>query len=562
MISFSFNEPSLFSIGNVAAGNVDTGFWLEMKDMYSNQLNDESFMDNTAHSCFRGLLTYKKGWKPAQPGVMVGFKAYWNEEGFKFHITGNLTFKKALLADNRIGMRYGAWNDGVKFEDSVFLGLSDSRKERFNKDCPPSNGHGIRASFNASPKRPPLSLENVVFKNFLCGTESIQIYYDTRMEDDMGNPIQTKNVTVIASDYKNKPRLNGCDYKFKNWHMEDNDATLGPDNKGQGFLIRNNARMKAFLPEGSCEAPWYDGSTDSDGNTCTAFCESVCLRLVHLKPTGSVTMDQTGKLKLTDLATEKFFTYTLNEYGKAIIVLPPGQYSGDFLDETGNSVTIDEVEIKTYEEPQCSNFVTENDFSFVNTPAPSASPSTSPPSASPSAAPSVHYDMTYQPAGENVKCPWDSTTRLFKYNTGSVEECLEWCFDQPGCNFFTVSESRQLCLGCSLENVSDLSSDSDFDAYEMTTIKAPADFGYELWDGIKGINKKCPWKSATNDRIGKYTTSTRNECYHLCKNDDRCGWFSWGEEHADSKDRGLCLLCKSDANFVGDTGIFSYEVVA
>lgn len=423
------------------------------------------------------------------------------------------------------------------------------------------NGHGIRASFNASPKRPPLNLKDVVFKNFLCGTESIQIYHDTRMEDDMGNPVRTENVTVIASKYENKPRLNGCSWTFKNWHMEDYDATLGPDNKGQGFLIRNNARMKAFLPEDSCETLWNDTSTDSSGDTCTAFCEDVCLRLVHLKPTGSVTIDKTGKLELTDLATEKSFTYSLNKFGKAIVVLPPGQYSGDFLDETGNSVTIDEVEILTYDEPRCSNFVTEADFSFVTTPAPSASPSTSTPSASPSAAPTVHYDTTYKPAGENFKCPWDST-RLFKYGTGSVEECLEWCFDQPGCNFFSVSESKQLCLGCALENETNLSSSSGFDAYEMTTIKAPSDFGYELWDGIKGINKKCPWKSATNDRIAKFQTSTRKECYQLCKNNDECRYFSWGEEHARSKERGHCLLCKSDANFSGHTGFFSYEMVA
>lgn len=51
-----------FSIGNVAAGSESIGFWLEMLDKYSNQLNPDSFRDNVAHSNYQCLLTYKRGW--------------------------------------------------------------------------------------------------------------------------------------------------------------------------------------------------------------------------------------------------------------------------------------------------------------------------------------------------------------------------------------------------------------------------------------------------------------------------------------------------------------------
>ena len=525
-----------------------------MKDINNNQLNDESFMDNSAHSNFRGFLTYKKGWKPNLPAVWVNAKAYLNTEGLKSHITGNLTLKKALLADNKIGVRYGAWNDGIAFEDSVFIGLSEDRAIRYEKTCP-VDGHGIRASMNADPKRPPLVLNDVVFKNYKCGTEALTFYVDNRMTDDMGNPVRANNMTVINSEYKNKPRLNGCSSNaMKNWHMEDYDGSVGPDVTGPGFLIRDNARMKAFLPENTCEPLWYDGSG------CTAFCEGACLRLVHLMPTGRVTKGNTDidRLELTDDNTGKSYKFTTNEYGKAIVVLPAGQYSGEFLDTNGIPVTIDTVEIKTYDEPRCSNFVTDQDFSFTNT---------APPSPAPSAAPTITFDKSYQLSRTGAKCPYGDTRRLFKNEPVSgIEECHDRCFNMPTCNFFTYGPDKQDCMGCALASEDELSSTSgNYDSYELTSIKTPEDFGYDLWSGVdgmspgKGMNKKCPWKGG--DRIGKHTTSTRKGCYNLCKDTSGCTLFSWGEDHGASKDRGVCLLCKSDLNLAGHSGIYSYSMV-
>lgn len=351
-------------IGNVAAGCRDTGFWLEMKDKHGNQLNEGSFKDNSAHSSFRGLLTYKRGWIPTEPAVMENVKVYNNDEGMKFHITGNLTFTKALLSDNKVSVRYGVWNKGIDFEDSLFIGLSQDQTLRRGKTCPPG-WYGIRASMNGSPGGgyKNFALKNVVFDNFVCGTKSIAFYKDRRLGHDMGDPVRFENVTIINSEYKNRPRLHNCGPNYQNWFVEDYDGTIGPDSKGRGFLIRDNDRTKAFMPESACEALSYD---DSD---CTAFCEDVCLRLVHLKPTGTVTIANTNidKLQLTDVNTLQSKTYTLDRWGKAIVTLPGGHYDGEFLDSNGNPVTLDRVDILTFREPRCSNFVTESDFTFSNT---------------------------------------------------------------------------------------------------------------------------------------------------------------------------------------------------
>ena len=105
----------------------------------------------TQHTVHSDLLTYRRGWKPSQPAVFENFKSFKNEEGAKFHITGNLSIEKSLLVDNRIGVRYGAWNEGIMFEDCRFIGLSEDRKLRFGATCPLAGGAGIRASMNGDP---------------------------------------------------------------------------------------------------------------------------------------------------------------------------------------------------------------------------------------------------------------------------------------------------------------------------------------------------------------------------------------------------------------------------
>jgi len=238
-------------IGNVAAGSIHSGFWLEMLDRESNQLNAESFKDNTAHSNFHGLLTYHRGWLPKEPAVMKNFQTYNNKEGCKFHITGNLTFKNALIADNTFGVRYGVFNEGVTFEDSLFIGVSRDNELRLGKTCPPAGGAGIRSSMNARPNRwQNIALKNVVFTDFTCSSKTMTFYTDNQLSEDMGDPLQADNVTIINSSDLNRPSLTECDPVYQNWFMEDFDGTLGPDAKSPGFLVRDLERTQAFFARG------------------------------------------------------------------------------------------------------------------------------------------------------------------------------------------------------------------------------------------------------------------------------------------------------------------------
>jgi len=154
-------------------------------------------------------------------------------------------------------------------------------------------------------------------------------------------------------------------------------------------------------------------------------------------------------------------------------------------------------------------------------------------------------DVGYRMVGNDLKCPDVSSGRMFKStDTKTVEECHQRCYDMESCNFFTFWESRDMCIGCTLENDSYLSQHTGFEAYELTTIKTAEDFGYELWNGVDGINMKCPYEH--EDRITKHEKTTKEECYELCKEDPVCGWFSWGEPEAKEQWQGNCMLCLED----------------
>lgn len=360
---FYFLFTPFNSVGNVAAGSAGSGFWLEMKNKYGEQLNEDSFMDNSAHSSYRGLVTYKHGWKPKTPGVMKNFKSYNNSEGAKFHIT-KLIMKNALFADNWIGVRHGVWNAGITIENSKFIGLSKDQELRMGKSCPPSGGHGIRASYNGKPwKYGGLILKDVEFSNFICNSRSYSYYNDHRMAAYMSDPMQAENVSFVNTSDKNRPRLTGCtSFAVQMWHQEDFDGTLTPSANGPGFLVHDKPATTAFIPEGSCESlPDFD--------SCTTFCKEVCLRIVHLKATGSVTHSNTDiqKVQLTNPTTGVSQSYDIDKWGRAAVLLPSGQYTGEFLDSAGNSVAHDTVEIRAFREPRCSGYVTEADISFTST---------------------------------------------------------------------------------------------------------------------------------------------------------------------------------------------------
>jgi hypothetical protein len=114
--------------------------------------------------------------KPKEPAFINNLQTYRNHEGLKFHITGNIKFTNTVIADKRFGIRYGAWNTCITFEDTYITGRSRDRELRLGKSCPMSNGVGIRASFNSVPGNyGQIALSNVTFSDFGCGVGSLVV---------------------------------------------------------------------------------------------------------------------------------------------------------------------------------------------------------------------------------------------------------------------------------------------------------------------------------------------------------------------------------------------------
>jgi len=364
--------------GNVAAGSQSAGWWFEMRDKKSPMLSTEpvsSFRDNVAHSSgWNGMVTYKPGWEPSVPAVFDNIRVYKNtgESGVKFHITGLLTIKNSLFADNRISIRYGVWNTGVTVKDSKIIALSNDRMLRDGATCP-SSPAGIYASYNNYPSKTTpkaITLDNVVMERFICSSRTIQPYFDGRQyANGMGNPMQA-NVTMVESDEDSKPYFGGGSNE-KYVFLEDFGGGLGPASMGAdpGFVVRNSGHMKAFLGD-ACEPLDY-GTTWSDGTRCNAFCKNVCLRYFHVK---SNDVPTATKLVLSQGSVT--YPYYLDaEFSKFRMVLPYGNFHGRFYDDYDNEVFPQSVSVEPFRAPQCSSYADESSFTFATSAAPSSAPS-------------------------------------------------------------------------------------------------------------------------------------------------------------------------------------------
>ena len=377
--------------GNVAAGSESVGWWFEMKDSKVPMLSTtpvSSFLDNVAHSAkSNGMTTYKPGWKPSEPAVFDNIKIYKNngESGLKFHITSTLTIQNSFFADNKVSIRYGVWNGGVTLRDSKIIALSNDAKLRNGLSCPATSS-GIYASYNnyphgTTPKA--IDLDNVVMERFTCGSKVIRPYFDNRQDArGMGNSIQA-SVTITDSVEKANPSF-GCSSKEKYVFLEDVGGGLGPASMGSepGFILRNSGHMKAFLPADACEPLPY-GGTWSDGTQCNAFCKNVCLRFFHISPG----ISSATKLVLSQ-GNVTYAYYLDTDYDKFRMVLPSGNYHGQFYDDNGIEVVAQSVSISAFRAPKCGDYADENSFTFT----------TLEPTSVPSSTPSISSAPTWNPA--------------------------------------------------------------------------------------------------------------------------------------------------------------------
>jgi len=452
-----------------------------------------------------------------------------------------------LLADNLVGIRYAAWNYGVLLQDSTIIAMTQDRKLRLKKNCPAAR-EGINASFNRRPETMgQIVLKNVTFIDFICTSDMIQYRYHNLMQDDMGDPIESYDLKIGDNVEESKPTFD-CDTKY--WEMaflEDYEGTLAPkDRTGPGFFITNSDRMKALLDDSSCEVVLYDVE-----DQCTAYCESICIRLVHLTPTGRSSKIGYASLKLTDIDTGISHTFSIKEDGKAILVLPVlGQYIGDFIDMNGDSMVMDTVSVETFRSPRCAG--EEEDpvphFTFLT------NPPTIAPTVAPTVTPKPTYGTFYELVGIDLKCTWDKwdkKTRLFTEEQDtpfSIDECHKLCFDEPGCEYFSLGDdgdSNYLCMGCTPNAEYSLSSASGFTAYQLIVFQ---------WFWPAGVDLKCP---LDDRRLFKRTDKSFAECYEECFDRPGCVYFSH------STDTKLCMGCDSNSPPLDDTeadGFMSYKM--
>merc|ERR1712227_676904 len=122
----------------------------------------------------------------------------------------------------------------------------------------------------------------------------------------------------------------------------------------------------------------------------------------------------------------------------------------------------------------------------------------------PTAAPTEEDDR-FNVIGQNTKCPFDKTTRLFK-KEGKVhtrDECYDLCYNTEGCNYFSLGEYSE--------------EEDGFTFFEMEIFAPTAAPTENPFDGLYELqakNKKC----ASGDRLFRTPSLTRNECYQKCEN--------------------------------------------
>ncbi len=114
---------------------------------------------------------------------------------------------------------------------------------------------------------------------------------------------------------------------------------------------------------------------------------------------------------------------------------------------------------------------------------------------------------TYEFVGNNLKCPYNSATRLFRAPKRGVpnppltiEECHQLCYDTEGCQFFTIGVTSYIgvCIGCT-EDAS-LANEGGMDSYEMTEFKdfptaSPIAASSCLVDGDTFTTEGCDYES-------------------------------------------------------------------
>lgn len=106
----------------------------------------------------------------------------------------------------------------------------------------------------------------------------------------------------------------------------------------------------------------------------------------------------------------------------------------------------------------------------------------------------------YSPAANDMKCPFNSNTRLFKSSGVTLEECYQLCYETEDCQYFSIGVRSYVgvCMGCTEDTV--LETHNGFDAFKMEITQdfptaSPIQASECLKDGDTFITNGCDYDS-------------------------------------------------------------------
>ena len=172
----------------------------------------------------------------------------------------------------------------------------------------------------------------------------------------------------------------------------------------------------------------------------------------------------------------------------------------------------------------------------------------------------------YSSEGSNLKCPYQSSTRLFRTPGQTLDECSSLCYNTDGCNYFSigVTDYPGVCIGCTGD--ASLATHHGFHAYVLIEFSdstvdfptpAPTPESSKTYE-LEALNKKCPgtrlFRTSDNNPLSK------DECYEMCKSTSGCTYFTLGENVRDNW-KGVCMGCTADVTLADHSGFNSYVIL-
>jgi len=308
--TFRITNPRNYFLNNVAAGSDGTGFWYHLpskvegpslKSIKNYKLNPSEYVfgyneGTVVHSNYgEGFKLYPNGYFPDTEVVLKGLRSYRNKgDGLLLHNTINIAVEDSYFADNRRSIDIDKKADGIRINNSHFLGFSKhffmlTADSNLFTHCPafrPLLGIQLHPFLRFRDSK-GYKIENNVFERFsgfeyeqhISGcVNSTAIHIDPEKRDTPphfdGYGLFTNNSFDIGVPTRDK--FDAClnaESGYKDMYFFDQTGDLNPVNHGTpGFIVSNSTNMTAFLKDQICHEMTKG---------CALYCENTCFRTIH-----------------------------------------------------------------------------------------------------------------------------------------------------------------------------------------------------------------------------------------------------------------------------------------